>query len=401
MNPDNTHTQSVSGPSLDGVRVLDLTHFEAGTSTTQTLAWLGADVIKVEPPNGGEQGRRASADDPDTDSWYFILLNSNKRSIVLNLRDEDDKDRLRELIAISDVFVENYAPGTIERLGFGYDEVRAINPRMIYASIKGYPEESPYAEYLSFDPIGQSVGGALSITGEAGQRPVKPGPTLADTGTGLHAVIGILAALHQRERTGEGQRVRVSMQEAIINYCRIAYVEQLRRGEPATRHGNHSPMSTHPSDTYRCAGGGPNDFCFIYTSRANNVQWERLLDVVGRPELKSDPRLASPEKRMNWAQEITEIVEAWSTTLHKLDVMRLLGEAGVPAGAVLDTEELSTDPALRKSGMFVELDHAARGHYVMPGSPIRMSASAVPITPAPLLGEHTTEVLQLLGIDSR
>src|ERR687888_139600 len=216
-------------PALSGVRVIDLTQFEAGTSCTETLAWLGADVIKVEEPTQGDQGRRASTDKPGVDSYYFMLLNANKKSVTLNLKDERGKEVMRKLIAEGDVMVENFAPGVIERLGFGYDEVRKINPRIIYAQIKGFAPEGPYGNYLAFDMIAQSVGGALSTTGEIDGRPLKPGPTIGDTGSGLHTAIGILAALYQRQITGRGQRIEVAMQEAVINFCRIAYASQLLR----------------------------------------------------------------------------------------------------------------------------------------------------------------------------
>jgi formyl-CoA transferase len=383
-------------PALAGIRVLDLTHFESGTSCCETLAWLGADVIKVEPPGAGEQGRRATADREDADSWYFLMLNANKRSIQLDLRDENGKAVMRRLLKTADIVVENLAPGAIERLGFGYDDVRAINPRVVYGSIKGYRRGSPFEEYLSFDPIGQSVGGAVSVTGETGGRPVKPGPTYADTGAGLHLSIGLLAALHQRERTGTGQRVDVSMQDAIINCSRISYAEQLRTGVAAGRYGNRSPMPTHPSDLFPCAPEGPNDYCFIYTSRANNVQWEVLLDVIGRPELKSDPRFGSPAARRDSAEAVNDLVSAWTRQHDKHEVMRLLGSAGVPAGAVLDTVELSGDEFLRECGMFVEVDHPIRGRYVMPSWPVQMSESYVPVAAPPILGAHTQEVLASL-----
>lgn len=384
------------GPALAGLRVLDLTHFESGTSCCETLAWLGADVIKVEPPGAGEQGRRATADREDADSWYFLMLNANKRSIQLNLRDERDKAIMRRLLKTADILVENLAPGAIERLGFGYEDVRAINQRVVFGSIKGFRKGSPYEEYLAFDPIGQSVGGAVSVTGETGGRPIKPGPTFADTGTGLHLSIGLLAALHQRERTGVGQRVEVSMQDAIINCARISYAEQLRTKVAAGRYGNRSPMPTHPSDLFPCAPEGPNDYCFVYTSRANNIQWEILLDVIGRPHLKSDPRFGSPAARRESAEAVNELVSGWTRQHDKHEVMRLLGSAGVPAGAVLDTAELSSDEFLLASGMFVEVDHPVRGRYVMPGWPVQMSASFVPVTAPPILGAHTQEVLASL-----
>ena len=380
--------------------MIDLTQFEAGTSCTETLAWLGADVIKVEPPVRGEQGRYASTDAPDLDSWYFLLLNANKRSVTLDLRSATGAEMLRALIAKADIFVENFAPGTIERLGFGYESVRAINPRTVYASVKGYSESSPYRDYLAFDYIGQAVGGALSVTGSPGGPPLKPGPTIGDTGSGLHLAIGVLAALLQRERTGCGQRVDVAMQDAVINYCRISYARQLMTGRGAERFGNQSQLGlASPCDAYPCRGGGPNDYCFIYTSRVGNQQWERLLEVIGREDLKDDPRFASAQARSSHAAEVDELVSGWTRQHTKKEVMEGLGQARVPAGAVFDTKELSDDPHLRESGMFPLVRHPARGDFRMPGWPVRMSASKVPVVAAPLLGEHNGEVFgELLGL---
>ena len=222
-------------PALSGIKVVDLTQFESGTSITGTLAWLGADVIKVENPKGGEQGRSASSERKDADSYYFMLLNANKKSVTLNLKSERGKEMLRQMIAKADIFAENFAPGAIERLGFSYEEVSAINPRIIYATVKGFGKGSPFENYLAFDMIAQAVGGIMSITGESDGRPLKPGVTLGDTGTGLHAVIGVLAALFQRTVTGRGQKVEVAMQDAMVNYCRIAYSKQLMSNEACER----------------------------------------------------------------------------------------------------------------------------------------------------------------------
>jgi formyl-CoA transferase len=387
--------------ALSGVRVVDLTQFEAGPSCTETLAWLGADVIKVEPPGRGEQGRGASTDDPNLDSHYFLLLNANKRSITLNLRHDDGKALLRRLLTEADVFIENLKPGSVERLGFGYDVVREINPRIVYAQVKGYAPDGPFGQFPSFDPIGQAVGGALSLTGNPDGPPLKPGPTIGDTGTGLHCAIGILAALFQRQRTGVGQRIEVTMQEAVINYCRISYSRQAITGRPAERFGNQSQIGmSAPSGIFPCQPGGPNDYVFIYTNRANNDQWHRLLDVVGRPELKDDARFAGPVQRANHQVIIDELLSGWTRSRTKRQAMAELGAAGVPAGAVFDTLELSEDPDLRRRGTFVTIDHPRRGRFTMPGWPVRMSGSHVPVTAAPLLGEHNGFVYgDLLGLD--
>ena len=360
--------------ALTGVKILDLTQFEAGPSCTETLAWLGADVIKVENPRGGDQGRMTSTEDPNTDSYYFIVFNANKRSVTLNLKSETGVEMLKRMIKQADVIIENFAPGAIERLGFGWDVVKEINPRIIYAQIKGFSQESPYKDYLSFDMIGQSAGGVLSITGEAGGRPLKPGPTIGDTGTGLHCAIGILGALYQREHTGKGQHITVAMQEAMINYCRIAYAGQLQKGTPAIRGGNGSLLTpSAPNDVYRCKGGGPNDYCYIFVSRTNQAHWERMLKTIGREDAIDDPRFASPVSRGECIDEINEMITEWTSQHDKTEVMELLGNAGVPAGAVFDTEELSNRESFEKRGIFGRVAHPVRGEGRMPGWPVTIS----------------------------
>jgi formyl-CoA transferase len=387
--------------ALSGVRVVDLTQFEAGPSCTEALAWLGADVIKVEPPGRGEQGRGASTENPSLDSHYFLLLNANKRSVTLNLRHPDGKALLLRLIADADVFIENLRPGAVERLGLGYDVVREVNPRIVYAQVKGYAPDGPFGTFPSFDPIGQATGGALSLTGSLDGPPLKPGPTIGDTGTGLHCAIGILAALYQRQRTGIGQRIEVAMQEAVINYCRISYSRQAITGRAAERFGNQSQIGmAAPSGIFPCQPGGPNDYVFIYTSRASDEQWHRLLDVVGRPDLKDDPRFAGAPRRARHRDVIDALLSSWTRSRTKRQAMEELGAAGVPAGAVFDTLELSEDADLRRRGMFVTLDHPRRGKITIPGWPVRMSGSHVPVTAAPLLGEHNRAVYgELLGLD--
>jgi len=387
-------------PALAGVRVVDLTQFEAGTSCTETLAWLGAEVIKVEEPKRGDQGRGASSEQVGVDSYYFLLLNANKRSVTCNLKDPRGHEMLCRLIEQADVFIENYSPGTIERLGFGYDEVSRVNPRIIYTQIKGFGSGSPYENYLAFDMIAQAVGGAMSTTGEADGRPLKPGPTIGDTGTGLHAAIGILAALYQRQATGRGQRIEVAMQEAVINFCRIAYSSQLMWNTPAPRVGNRGVMGTNaPSEAYACKGGGSNDYCYIYTTRAGNHHWQRLLHVIGRDDLLEDPRFADNTQRWEHRDEVDAILAPWVAQRAKREVMETLGRAGIPAGAVFDTNELISDPYLRERGMFATVDHPVRGQLTMPGWPVKMSDSCVPVKAAPLLGADNIHIYgQLLGI---
>jgi len=384
---------------LTDVRVVDLTQFEAGTSCTETLAWLGADVIKIEEPVNGEQGRHASTDQLGVDSYYFMLLNANKRSVTCNLKDERGKALLRALVEHADVFVENFAPGVIERLGFGYNEVARINPRMIYAQIKGFAPDGPHGQFLAFDMIAQAVGGALSTTGEPGGRPLKPGVNIGDTGAGLHTAIGILAALHQRDVSGQGQRIEVAMQESVINFGRITYATQALTGRAAERLGNKSQLGTNaPSEVYRCKGDGPNDYCFIYTTRAGNHHWRRLLSVIGREDLLDDPRFASNADRVRNEAEMDAIILEWTRRRSKREVMETLGQARVPAGAVFDTDELLHDPALRERGMFATVDHPVRGEFTMPAWPVKMSRSHVPLKSAPLLGQNSDEVyMDVLG----
>jgi formyl-CoA transferase len=387
-----------SNAALAGVRIVDLTQFEAGPSTTQALAWLGADVIKIEPP-GGEQSRATSAEEPGMDSPYFLLLNANKKSITCNLKHEQGRALVKELIAKSDVFIENFGPGTIERLGFSYEEVSKINPRIIYAQIKGFTPDGPYANYLSFDMIAQAVGGAMSINGDADGRPLRSGATIGDTGAGLHCVIGIVAALYQRQFTGRGQRIEIVMQEVVANMCRISYAAQASLGKAAHRNGNQSLInSTSPSDAYPCKGGGPNDYCFIYSSRATNRHWERLLEVMGRQDLIGDPRYTDPVTRYEYHEEIDAMISAWTRQHDKREVMRLLGEAGVAAGAVFDTGDLSHDENLLKRGTIAVVNHPKRGAFTMPGWPVKMTDSRVPVECAPPLGRDTEEVCsRILG----
>lgn len=384
------------------MRVLDLTQFEAGTSCTESLAWLGADVIKVEEPTRGEQGRAASADREGVDSYYFLLLNANKRSVTLDLRHARGKAMFQAMLGHADVMIENFAPGTIERLGFDYETVRAINRRIIYAQIKGYGPGGPYGSFPSFDMIAQAVGGALSITGEKDGRPLRPGPTIGDTGTGLHCAIGILAALYDREFTGLGQRIEVAMQDAVINFCRIAYARQAVSGRAAERVGNGSALiASAPSAAYPCKPGGPNDFIYVYTSRAGNRHWDRLIRAIGREDLLEDPRFTTPQARQDHEAEVDALLSAWTCTHTKRQAMEVLGRAGVPAGAVFDTLELSEDPFLRQRGTFVTVEHPARGAFTMPGWPVKLSRSPIVVTPAPLLGQHNVEVYrELLGLSA-
>jgi formyl-CoA transferase len=391
--------------ALTGVKILDLTQWEAGSACAQSLAFLGADVFKVERPKLGDPARIASADSPDADSLYFLVLNSNKRSITVDLQNSKGKEVLTRLIRECDVFLENFAPGTTDKLGLSYEAVSKINPRIIYGTVRGFSEESPYRDFRCFDAIAQSTGGAVAFTGEPDGPPIKPGPTFADTGSGLHLAIGILGALYQREFTGKGQSIRVAMQEAVMNFSRITFARHQLTGKPVTRVGNGSPSSTAaPSGLYPCKGGGPNDYCFIYTARdelTGNRQWRALLKTIGRSDLLDDIRFVNPEARFERKEEVDEIIRPWMLRQDKRTAMEMLNGAGVPAGAVFDTGDLMNDPSFRATGMLTEIIHPTRGPVVLPGWPVKMSGSPTPpISCPPALGQHTDTILNdLLGMD--
>jgi len=376
------------GKALDGVVVLDLTQYEAGPSCTEMLAWLGADVIKIEPP-GGEPGRRALSERSDTDAWFFLMLNANKKSVTLDLKAERGRALLERMARRADVVVENFGPGAIERLGFGYDTLRRINPRIIAASVKGFGTTGPYADYKSFEWIAQAMGGVMSLTGLPDSPPLRTEAGLGDTGAGLHCAIGILAALVQRQHTGEGQRVEVAQQDAVLNLVRIHLREHYVTGTPVPRRGNRS-VAAGPSNLYRCRPFGPNDYVFVHVATLD--MWRILTRILGRPELGDDPRLADRQARAQHAGEIDPLIEAWTEKRTKHEAMEILAGAGIPCGAVLDSGEVLSDPGLVARGMVVSLEHPTRGRFAMPGNPVQLSASPTTVTRAPLLGEHNAEV---------
>ncbi len=375
--------------ALAGVKVLDLTQFEAGTSCTEMLAWLGADVIKVESPKMGEQGRWLLTEKPGVDSYYFMLLNANKRAVTLNLKSEKGREIFLELIRKVDILAENYSLGTLESLELGYDRLRKINPRLIYLTIKGFGTSGPYSSYKSFDMIAQASGGAMALTGFPGSPPLKPGPTIGDTGTGMHAACGVLAAYIQRERTGEGQKVEVAMQEAVLNFVRVPMMGTYLTHKPVPRSGNRLGGAG-PGDIFKCAPGGDNDYCYILCT--THEMWESLCKAMGRPELVDDERFKDPRLRSHNADALAEIINSWTGQRTKYDVMKILGEAGVPCGAVLDSVELLNDPHLRERGMVTTVKHPVRGDFTMPGCPVRLEHSPVQVKPAPLHGQHNAEV---------
>ena len=381
--------------ALEGIRVLDLTVYEAGPSCTETLAWLGAEVIKIEPP-AGELSRRGLSERPDVDSVFFCLMNANKKGVTLNLKSERGRQMFGEMVKSADIVVENLGPGSMERLGFGYEALARINPRIISASVKGFGSESPYASYNSFEMIAQAMGGVMSVTGSPDGPPTRIEAGLGDTASGLHAAIGILAALHQRNATGIGQRIEVAQQDVVLNLTRIHFREHHLGVRPIPRKGNKSPGAA-PSNLYRCRPFGPNDYVFIHT--ANPDMWKSLARALDQPELADDPRFADRDGRVKHGKELDALVEAWTGKRTKHEVMELLGAAGVPCGAVLDSTEVMENEHLRARGMLVDVDHPTRGRMTIIGSPIRLSASPTEVTRAPLLGEHNAEVYgRLLGL---
>ena len=294
--------------ALSDIRVIDLTQFEAGTSCTEALAWMGADVIKVEQPGSGDPGRQSRADQPDIDSYYFIILNANKRSVTLDLKKERGKELFLDLVRNGDVVAENMGPGTLERLGLGYDVLSAVNPRIVLARVKGFGTYGPYANYKSFDFIASATGGALAFTGVPDGPPIRPGANVGDTGAGIHAAFGVMSALWQRERTGKGQVMEVSMQDAVINFTRVEMRDYYIDGENPSRTGN-AVRGTAPGDIFRCEPGGPDDYVFIYCQPIRGHMWDALLIIMGREDLMEDPDWSNPVWRGQNKAQVDKLVE--------------------------------------------------------------------------------------------
>ncbi len=383
--------------ALTGIRVIDMTHNQAGPACAQILGFLGADVIKLEEPKGGDVARTNMRDRTDSDSLFFLVLNANKRSLTLNLKSEEGKRLFRQVIEQSDVLLENFGPGALDRLGLGYQELAKLNPRLIYATIKGFGTYGPYSGFKSFEPIAQAMGGAMSVTGFPDNPPTYVMPAIGDSGTGMHMAIGILAALQQRHQTGKGQHVEVSMQDAVVNLIRVSLRDHQRFGKPMQRQGNQLGRTV-PGTTYPCAPGGPNDYVYIF---AQPQMWQAFIAAIGQPELADDPRFASSESRWENRPALDAIVEAWTRRHSKHEVMKVLGDAGVPCGATLDTGEVLADPHLRERDMIVDIDYPTRGTYQTVGCPVKLSDSLAEVTRPPLLGEHTAELLEALcGVDA-
>ena len=373
--------------ALEGMRVLDMTLFEAGTSGSQALAWLGADVVKVEPPERGDPGR-ALGPGPG-DSEYFLNWNSNKRSVTIDLNQPAGRELLLDMLPSYDVFIENYAPGVIEKLDLGYEVMKAIHPGVIYARVKGFGTSGPYSGYKSLDTVAQAAAGALSVTGMPDGPPLRPGPTTGDCGTGVQLALAIVAAYVQRLRTGKGQLIELSMQEAMTYYMRTAVSLGSDFGSQAvlrTGNGHGATMNLFP-----CSPGGSNDY--VYLMLVNTRMWLALCEAIERPDLPEDPRFEKGQGRIAHAEELYEAVAQWTRRYTKYEAMKRLAEAGVPCSAVLDTRDLFTDPHLLARDFVKTVEHGVRGPVRLLGWPPRMSASQVEIEAAPLLGQHTAEVL--------
>jgi formyl-CoA transferase len=396
------------GKALEGIRVLDMTHVQSGPTCTQILAWFGADVIKVEKPGEGDPTRMQLRDVPGADSLYFTMLNGNKRSITLNPKTEAGKKIFTKLIQECDVMVENYAPGAIDRMGFPWEKIQQINPRMVYASVKGFGP-GPFENCKVYENVAQCTGGSASTTGEIGGFPMVTGAQIGDSGTGIHLVAGILAALLHREKSGKGQRVTVAMQDAVLNLCRVKLRDQQRLartgvmkeypqypngtfGAAVPRAGNASGGG-HPGWIVRCKGWetDPDAYQYVITQLQ---AFPALAKVIGHPEWNDDPEFNTPEARLPKLDFIFAEIEKWTMTMTKMEVMDKLNELNIPCGPILSMKELAEEPALRTTGTVVEVDHPTRGKYLTVGNPIKLSDSPAEVHRSPLLGEHTNEILK-------
>ena len=400
--------------ALEGIRILDFTHVQSGPTCTQLLAWFGADVIKVERPGVGDATRKQLVDVPGTDSLYFTMLNHNKRSITLNTKSDAGREVLERLVRSCDVLVENFAPGALDRMGFGWDRIRELNPRMIMASVKGFGP-GKYENCKVYENVAQCAGGAASTTGFLGDLPMVTGAQIGDSGTGLHLALGIVAGLLQRERTGKGQRILAPMQDGVLNLCRVKLRDQQRldagplkeysqfgKGVPfgvATPRAGNDSGGGQPGRILKCKGweSDPDAYTYFITQMA---VWKNICDVIGKPEWKEDPEYATLEARLPKLDEIFDTIEQWTMTKTKFEVMDICNPLNIPVGPILSMKELAEDEGLRKSGTIVEVDHPERGSYLTVGCPIKMSDCNVDVRRAPLLGEHTREVLvDVLGYD--
>jgi formyl-CoA transferase len=397
------------GKALEGIRILDMTHVQSGPTCTQILAWFGADVIKVERPGEGDPTRGQLRDKPGVDSLYFTMLNGNKRGITLNPKTEAGKKIFAKLIQECDVMVENFAPGAIDRMGFPWEKIQELNPRMIYASVKGFGP-GPFEDCKVYENVAQCTGGAASTTGEIDRVPLVTGAQIGDSGTGIHLVAGILAALFQREKTGRGQRVTCAMQDAVLNLCRVKLRDQQRLvhgplkeypqfpngqfGDAVPRAGNASGGG-HPGWIVKCKGWETDPDAYIYVI-AQLQAFPQLAKVIGHADWLDDPHFNTPDARLPRLMHVFSEIEKWTMTKTKMEAMDILNQVDVPCGPILSMKELADEPALRATGTVVEVDHPKRGKYLTVGNPIKLSDSPADVRRSPLLGEHTEEVLRTL-----
>jgi len=394
--------------ALEGIRILDFTHVQSGPTCTQLLAWFGADVIKVERPGTGDATRGQLRDIPNVDSLYFTMLNHNKRSITLNSKSETGKEVLERLVKSCDVLVENFAPGALDRMGFSWERIQELNPRMIYASIKGFGP-GPYEDCKVYENVAQCTGGAASTTGFRDGPPLVTGAQIGDSGTGLHLAFGIVTALFQRGKTGRGQRVMATMQCGVINLCRVKLRDQQRLehgplkeysqygqgiafGDTVPRAGNDSGGGQ-PGWIVKCKGWetDPNAYVYFITQAA---AWDKICDLIGEPGWKEDPDYATFDARLDKVSQIFDRIEEWTKTKTKFEVMDACNPLDIPCGPILSMKEIAEDPSLRASGTIVEVDHPERGKYLTVGNPVRLSDSLSEVKRSPLLGEHTEEILR-------
>ncbi len=400
--------------ALTGVKILDFTHVQSGPTCTQLLAWFGADVIKVEKAGAGDITREQLRDIPGVDSLYFTMLNHNKRSITLDTKNEVGKRVLERLIRHCDVLVENFAPGALDRMGFTWERIQELNPRMIVASVKGFGP-GPFEDCKVYENVAQCAGGSASTTGFDDGPPMVTGAQIGDSGTGLHLALGIVTALYQRNTTGRGQKVLAAMQDGVLNLCRVKLRDQQRLarngvmkeypqypnghfGSAVPRAGNSSGGGQ-PGSIVKCKGWETDPNAYLYFITQAPV-WKEVCKVIGKPEWITDPDFATPEARLPRLKEVFAAVEEWTTTKTKFEAMAILNEYDIPCGPILSMEEIAADQSLRATGTIVEIDHPQRGKYLSVGNPIKMSDSPTEVTRSPLLGEHTEEVLAELGYDA-
>jgi len=399
------------GKALDGVRILDFTHVQSGPTCTQLLAWLGADVIKVERAGAGDITREQLRDIPDVDSLYFTMLNHNKRSITLDTKSEEGKRVLEKLVKSCDVLVENFAPGALDRMGFTWERIQQLNPKMIVASVKGFGP-GPYEDCKVYENVAQCAGGSASTTGFDDGPPLVTGAQIGDSGTGLHLALGIVCALYQRKTTGRGQKVLAAMQDGVLNLCRVKLRDQQRLARtgvmqeypqyPHGKFGDSVPRAANasgggqPGNIVKCKGweSDPNAYLYFITQAP---VWKQICEVIGKEEWITHPDYATPKARLPRLKEVWAAVEAWTVTKTKFEAMAILNEHDIPCGPILSMKEIADEPSLRATGTVVEVDHPKRGKYLTVGNPIKMSDSATEVTRSPLLGEHTEEVLAELG----